>query len=184
METGLRNALFEILPNIKAVSKAAAALRLTAAMTFLIPALRLAHAGPDDVLERGAYLAWITGCVGCHSPRTDEGYVVPEALLSGGNHPIGAGALGKLYPPNITPDVETGIGSWSIEDIVKALKEGSTPGGRILSPAMPWRSQFNKLTDDDARAIALYLKSLPPASNRVPPPIPAANVPAGVSQKH
>ncbi len=148
-----------------------------AVMIFSASSSRMAHGKADDMRARGAYLAMITGCVGCHSPRSEDGNVLTGQLLTGGNHPIPAGPLGRVYPPNITPDVQTGIGSWSIDDIVKALKEGSTPMGRIVSPAMPWRSQFNKLDLVDAQSIAIYLKSLPPVANHVPPPIPTANTP-------
>ncbi len=129
------------------------------------------HGEPADLLARGAYLARITGCAGCHSPRTATGDVNTERLLCGGDHPIAAGGSVRIYPPNLTPDAQTGIGGWSIEDIVKVLKNGVTPDGRVLSTAMPWRTQSNQLDDADARAIALYLKSLHPIANRVPPPL-------------
>jgi len=95
--------------------------------------------------------------------------------MSGGDHPIAAGGSVRIYPPNLTPDAQTGIGGWSIEDIVKVLKNGVTPDGRVLSSAMPWRTQSNQLEDADARAIALYLKSLPAIANRVPP-LPSTNI--------
>lgn len=124
----------------------------------------------SDLLARGAYLARITGCVGCHTPRTPDGGVVEDRLLSGGDHTIAAaGNRGRFYPPNLTPDTRTGIGSWQPRDIVKAIKTGTTPEGRILSTAMPWRSQYDQLSDSDAMAIATYLKSLPPVRNSVPP---------------
>lgn len=145
---------------------AAAAVALALAL-----ALRPTHAEPSDELARGAYLSKITGCAGCHSPRTDAGDLIADRLMTGGNHPIAAGALGRIYPPNITPDFETGIGKWSDGDIVKALKEGLAPNGRILSSAMPWRTQSCLLNEEDARAIAKFLKSLSPIVNRVPPPI-------------
>lgn len=180
METDLRYAHFAgfrnfrtTLKNFAALQKIAQRLPTAIAMILFMAGLPV-RAEPEDLRARGAYLAMITGCVGCHSPRTDEGNVLGERLLTGGNHPIAAGALGRLYPPNITPDLQTGIGSWSADEIINALKEGRTPDGRILSSAMPWRSQFNKLEDTDAEAIAIYLKSLPPVANRVPPPIPAA----------
>ena len=128
-------------------------------------------ASPGDV-ARGAYLARITGCIGCHTPRAADGSVVEARLLSGGDHPI-AGNLGRLFPPNITPDQKTGLGGWTAADIAKAIRTGRTPDGRILSSAMPWRTQFHDLTDADALAIAAYLKSLPAISNRVPLPLPA-----------
>jgi len=136
------------------------------------------HGEPADLLARGAYLSRITGCAGCHSPRTAAGELNNERLLSGGDHPNAAGGSVRIYPPNLTPDAQTGIGGWSIEDIVKVLKNGITPDGRMLSSAMPWRTQSNQLEDADARAIAVYLKSLPAIANRVPPPLSTNTNPA------
>ena len=70
-------------------------------------------------------------------------------------------------PPNLTPDRETGLGSWTKEQIVKVLRTGERPDGRILAPVMPWRS-YSKLTDADAADLVSYLKSLPPVKNPVP----------------
>ena len=136
------------------------------------------HGEPADLLARGAYLSRITGCAGCHSPRTATGELNNERLMSGGDHPIATGSSVRIYPPNLTPDAQTGIGGWSIEDIVKVLKNGVTPDGRVLSSAMPWRTQSNQLEDADARAIALYLKSLPAIANRVPAPLSTIEKPA------
>ena len=155
--------------------------RLVAAVPVafaLALAPRPTHAESSDELARGAYLSTITGCAGCHSPRTNSGDLIANRLMIGGNHPIAAGALGRIYPPNITPDPETGIGKWSDDNIVKALKEGLAPDGRILSSAMPWRTQSSFLSEEDARAIATYLKSLSPVVNRVPPPIRTKESPA------
>jgi len=69
----------------------------------------------------------------------------------------------------LTPDKETGLGDWTEEEIIAALQKGKRPDGRILSPIMPWRA-FAKLTNSDARAIAMYLKGLPPVKNKVPGP--------------
>jgi mono/diheme cytochrome c family protein len=133
-----------------------------------LPALSVA---PTPV-SRGAYLARITGCIGCHTPRRRDGGVVESRLMSGGDHPI-AGNLGRFFPPNVTPDKTTGVGTWTTSDIAKAIKTGRTPDGRILSSAMPWRTQFSDMTDEDAGAIALYLQSLPAIHNAVPPPLPS-----------
>ncbi len=132
----------------------------------------------QNLLRRGDYLVRITGCVGCHSPRSAKDEVVEERRLTGGDRALPAGDLGRLYPPNITPDEQTGIGTWSADDIVKALKSGEVPGGRVLSPAMPWRTQSKDLTDEDALAIATYLKSLAPVRHQVPGPLPPLKAPA------
>ena len=86
--------------------------------------------------------------------------------------------LGIFYPPNLTPDPEPGLGKWSEQDIVTSLHTGLRPDGRQLAPIMPWRA-YAHLTQDDAFAIAAYLKSLPPVSHAVPPPatVTTANYP-------
>ena len=121
-----------------------------------------------EKLERGEYLADVLVCIECHTP----------GILSGGERgPDLAGSevgyeipfSGIYHGPNLTPDEETGIGTWSEDDIVKAIRTGERPDGRILSAVMPWRA-FAHLTDEDAYAVAAYLKSLEPVSNQVPGP--------------
>ena len=68
--------------------------------------------------------------------------------------------LGVFHGPNLTPDKETGLGSWSNEEIVTALQTGARPDGALLAPIMPWKA-FAQLTKDDAFAIAAFLKSIP-----------------------
>ena len=86
--------------------------------------------------------------------------------------------LGIFYPPNLTPDPETGLGGWSEAEIATAIRTGVRPDGRELAPMMPWRS-YAALTDEDALAVAAYLKSLPPVRHAVPPPTgPDAKAPA------
>jgi hypothetical protein len=77
--------------------------------------------------------------------------------------------LGVFHPPNLTPDPETGLGSWTEAQIVTALTTGVRPDGRQLAPIMPWM-HYASLTADDAMAIAVYLKSLPAVVNKVPGP--------------
>jgi len=69
--------------------------------------------------------------------------------------------FGTIYSTNITPDRETGIGSWSDDDFVRALHRGIAPGGHYLYPAFPYTS-FTAMSRDDALAIKAYLFSLPP----------------------
>jgi hypothetical protein len=114
----------------------------------------------DALVEKGAYLSRITGCEGCHSPHDEQGKVAADRLMAGGDHPIRTGG-GAVVPPNITPDKEAGIGAWDVAAIALAIRAGKTPDGRVLSAAMPWRTQFSALTEEDARAIAAYLLSLP-----------------------
>jgi len=74
---------------------------------------------------------------------------------------------GVLYPPNLTPDMETGLGTWTMNRLVVMIRQGTTEhSGRSL-PVMPWPA-FAGITDEDAFAIAAYLKSLPPVRHQVP----------------
>ncbi|MFL5253770.1 MAG: c-type cytochrome [Rhodopila sp.] len=130
----------------------------------------------DPALERGAYLVeGIANCGNCHAPQEPSG-AQPLTPLSGGP-PIPTPSF-TAYPPNITPDKGTGIGGWTPEQVVTALREGRTPDGRILRPPMPVPF-YRRMADDDANAIAEYLLSRQPLANKVPPsqykvPLPAS----------
>ena len=78
--------------------------------------------------------------------------------------------FGIFYPPNLTNDA-TGLADWSEEDIVKAVRTGVRPDGRQLAPIMPYH-QYAALTDEDAHALARFLKSTKPVRNEVPDPVP------------
>jgi hypothetical protein len=71
---------------------------------------------------------------------------------------------------NITPDEETGIGTWSEDQIITALQTGVRPDGRELAPIMPWHA-FATLTKDDVSSIAAFMKSIPPVSNKIADPV-------------
>ena len=148
------------------------------------------------LIARGEYLVTLAGCNDCHSPKvmTPEGpQPDPSKLLSG--HPSGMplpaekgtgewvyfhmngtatkGPWGVSYAANLTPD-ETGIGNWTEEQFLSAMKEGSykgMKGARKLLPPMPWPA-YSKMHDDDVKAIFAYLKSIKPVPNIVPAPQP------------
>lgn len=150
-------------------------------------------------VERGRYLVNFGGCNDCHTPKkmTERGPVDDEShRLSG--HPAEAklppppvlantpwfastagltawsGPWGVTYATNLTPDENTGIGIWTEEMFVKAMRTGKHMGdGRPILPPMPWEG-IAKLTDDDLKSVFAYLRSLPPISNRVPDPIAPA----------
>ena len=123
----------------------------------------------ESTVARGKYLVQVGGCGDCHTP----GYFLGKADES---RYLGGSDVGFKIPPgtfvgaNLTPDKETGLGSWSTEQIVTALTKGERPDGRMLSEVMPWRD-FAHLTPADAKSIAMYLKSLPPVSHKVPGPL-------------
>ncbi|MDF1747423.1 MAG: c-type cytochrome [Alphaproteobacteria bacterium] len=127
----------------------------------------------EDVVARGAYLARIMDCGGCHTPGAMIGQPDFEHALSGGTIGFQVPGLGVFFPSNLTPDAETGLGNWSEAQIIAAFRHGERPDGRELAPAMPWRS-YSALTDDDAAALAVYLKSLPPVVRAVPGPFGAS----------
>lgn len=125
------------------------------------------HADGDP--GRGAYLARIMDCGGCHTPGALIGQPDASAELSGGDVGFAIPNLGVFYPPNLTSDPATGLGEWSAEEIARAVREGIRPDGRQLAGAMPWRA-YSGLSDADAADLAAYLKSLPARTNKVPGP--------------
>jgi mono/diheme cytochrome c family protein len=120
--------------------------------------------------EHGAYLATIMGCHDCHTPGTLYG--APDFTRSLAGSELGwSGPWGTSYPRNLTPDPETGIASWSEDDIVRALRTGKRPDGTDLRPPMPWPS-FAVMKERDIRSIAMYLKALPPIHHTNLEPLP------------
>jgi mono/diheme cytochrome c family protein len=121
-------------------------------------------------LERGEYLTTIMACNDCHTPGTFFGSPDYSRRLAGSE--LGwVGPWGTSYARNLTPDVETGIGSWSEDDIVKTMRTGQRADGTPVLPPMPW-PMYTNLSDDDAYAIAAYLKSLPAVAHKVPDKLP------------
>ena len=117
--------------------------------------------------SRGEYLARIMDCTGCHTPGALMGKPDQARYLAGSDIGFHLPGLGYFYPPNLTPDKETGLGAWSEADIVRAVRTGVRPDGRMLAPVMPWHS-YAALTDNDARDLAGYLKGMAPVRNAVP----------------
>jgi mono/diheme cytochrome c family protein len=116
-------------------------------------------AGKDAQWNRGRYLAEaVAHCGECHTPRNWFGAVERSRALAG----VKAGPDGQ-NAPNISPDAEGGIGKWSLEDVMTLLKDGQTPDFDYVGSGMAEVVKgTGKLTDDDRRAIAVYIKSLPP----------------------
>jgi len=107
-----------------------------------------------DVVARGAYLTAASGCVSCHTDKENDG-----APFAGG-HALET-PYGVFYTPNITPDMETGIGGWSDSEFSAAVREGVAPDGSHYYPSFPYPS-YAGMTDDDVLAIKAYLDSLTP----------------------
>ena len=121
-----------------------------------------------ELVKRGEYLATIMDCTGCHTPGALAGKPDMGRHLGGSDIGFELPGLGVFYPPNLTPD-ETGLGGWSETDILKAVRTGARPDGRVLAPVMPYHS-YARLTDADGRALAAFLKSLKPVRHRAPEP--------------
>jgi mono/diheme cytochrome c family protein len=123
----------------------------------------------DRAASRGEYLSRIMDCGGCHTPGALIGKPDPARHLAGSEIGFHIPDLGYFYPPNLTPDPKTGLGAWSEAEIVRAVRTGVRPDGRMLAPAMPWHA-YAALNDEDAHALARHLKRLKPVRNAVPPP--------------
>ncbi len=171
-----------------------------AAVTSLSPQQALAQQGNKSLIERGKYLVELGGCNDCHSPKvmgkngpmidlskplsgapsTNPVPPVPAGVLGPGGWgalasmdlTTWAGPWGVSFSRNLTPDKETGLGSWTEAMFIKALRTGKDMGeGRPILPPMPWES-IGKSTDSDLKAIFAYLKSLKPIHNPIHDPIP------------
>ena len=155
-------------------------------------------------VERGKYLTTVGGCNDCHTPKkigpngpeadmtrelsgnpsTEKVAPVPAKLFEKGwltlaNNHLGAwaGPWGVSFAMNLTPDKETGLGSWTPEMFMGALRTGKHQGtGRPILPPMPW-NWYRNMTDDDLKAIFAYLQSLPPIKNPIPDPLPPDKIP-------
>ncbi len=148
-------------------------------------ALLTACGGPSapggDKVKRGEYLVAVAACGDCHTPGVMLGKPEMDKVFGGGNVGFEIPQLGFFFPPNLTPDNDTGLGTWSEADIAKAIREGVRPDGRKLAPVMPY-GWYAKLTEEDALAMAAYLKSLAPLSNKVPGPFGSNETPTGPYQ--
>jgi mono/diheme cytochrome c family protein len=130
--------------------------------------------------SRGRYLVGLLGCASCHTDGALLGKPDPKLTLAGSRigiaytDPMVNEFPGAVYPPNLTPDDETGLGTWSIEEITDMLRTGRNRHGSQTMTIMPWTS-YAQLNDEDATAIATYLKSLEPIVHRVPAQVRPGN---------
>ena len=159
----------------------------------------------QSTVERGKYLVSVGGCNDCHTPKmlrpngpepdmtrelsgnpateklaaVPHGIIAPDKYLTITNNHLGAwvGPWGVSFAMNLTPDKETGLGSWTPEMFVNALRTGKHQGtGRPILPPMPW-NWYKHMTDEDLKAVFAYLQSLPPIKNPVPEPLPPDRIP-------
>lgn len=125
---------------------------------FGVLAILLAGSAVTAETSQGEKLFALGGCSNCH---TAEG----GPTLAGGD-PLET-PFGTFYPPNITPDPETGIGNWSEEDFVRALGEGLSPQGQPYYPAFPFTS-YTHLSQADLKALKAYLDTIPRVRRKTP----------------
>jgi mono/diheme cytochrome c family protein len=118
-----------------------------------------AFADPDNYVDvaRGKALVTVGDCVACHTAKGGAPFAGGLALQT----PFGA-----IMTPNITPDNATGVGSWSADDLARAMHDGRRPSGSYLYPAFPY-PYYTKVTREDIDAIYAYLRTLPPVTNSV-----------------
>lgn len=178
-------------------------------LASVLPRQAFAQEGMTSLIERGKYLVGATGCNHCHSPKVmgpmgpevdttkplsgapaantvpsiPEGVLAPDkwGVITTMDLTTWAGPWGVSFARNLTPDKETGIGSWTEAMFIKALRTGKDMGeGRPILPPMPWQD-IGKMKTDDLKAMFAYLKSLKAIHNPIHDPIPPAGAP-GQSQ--
>jgi hypothetical protein len=115
--------------------------------------------------ERGRYIVLTHDCNGCHTPG-DNGPNYSKYLAGGAKHILPG--FGTAYSRNLTPDVETGLGRYTDDEILAVLRSGVMHDGRLINNrVMPWATWSN-WTEEDQRAVVVYLRHLKPVHNRVP----------------
>jgi len=148
------------------VADLVAYLKSTAPVTHDVPAAALKSAAappkvaPASGTERGGYLvSSVSFCVNCHTPRKSDGSLDMSKRLGGGAQGV---------PPNITPDPSTNVGKWTNAQIATFLRTGQRPNGTLVLRVMfnAVKEGFQHMTQEDALAIADYLKTVPPSGLR------------------
>jgi mono/diheme cytochrome c family protein len=167
------------------------------------PAPKSSATERQQQVERGERLVRLGGCAECHTPKrmTPHG-LVPDLSRFLSGHPgkasppipapapqIGpstiatseptawSGPWGVSYASNLTPDTHSGLGMWTEEMFIKAMRTGKRYGSsRPFLPPMPWQN-LARLSDRELQAVFVYLRSLPPVRNHVPDPGPPPGMP-------
>ncbi|HSQ58998.1 MAG TPA: cytochrome c [Acidobacteriota bacterium] len=120
----------------------------------------------EELIARGKQISYSSACHDCHTPGGLYGNPDSTRAMSGSE--LGwEGPWGVTYPRNLTPDPETGIASWTEEEIVRAFRTGIRPDGSPILPPMPW-PVYARMSDEDAYALAAYIKSLVPIRHKAP----------------
>ncbi len=174
---------------------------LIAAMAMSTRSARQSQ-GPDPAtIARGQYLVTVGGCNDCHTPlkmgpngpeadmtrmlsgHPEQFVITAPAKMTGQEWMIASaptntahsGPWGVSFTANLTPDQNTGLGIWTEDMFMKALRTGRHMGvSRPILPPMPWLN-YGRMSDDDIKAVYAYLRTVPPIHNRVPEPLPPAD---------
>ena len=137
---------------------------------YIRPTSNESFEATPERLQRGQYLVnQLMGCGGCHTSRATGNLFVEgeqtDLFLAGGNVLQDPGT-GRVYIPNLTPDAE-GLGSWTDDQILRAVRDGIDKNGRILAPMMPYNN-YKHLSDEDGKSLVAYLRSIPAAKSPRP----------------
>jgi len=154
---------------------------LVAAITFTIgwrpflgprarPLTARRFAATPQRAARGEYLVnHVTPCMECHSPHRwteHDAPILSNMIGAGQDMPI-KGLPGRVVASNITPDPETGAGTWTDDQLARAIREGIGHDGRALFPLMPYQN-YRSLSDEDVASIVVHLRALPPVRLQQP----------------
>ena len=110
---------------------------------------------PQEMVERGAYLAKVGNCAACHTARGGEAFAGGKAIHT----PFGA-----VYTSNITPDAATGIGRWSADAFYRAMHEGRSADGHLLTPAFPYPNYTHVTRADSDALYAYFMQGVAPVA--------------------
>jgi len=189
------------------LTRSSIATLIGAALTIASPLASSGEPAADAAaakLAHGKYLVTIAGCNDCHTPlvmgpdgperdmtRMLSGHpeslvmpprpVLPEGpwgAVAAATFTAWSGPWGVSFTANLTPDPETGLGKWTLQNFRDTLRTGRRMGrGREILPPMPI-PMYKNLTDDDIESIFAYLQSIPAVKNHVPEPLPPPGAPA------
>jgi len=189
----------KIVPAAPSLSTVAIAATLATLVLVAVPRASAAEPAPSKA-ARGQYLVSTSGCHDCHTPFKlgpngaepdmsralsghPESLVMPAApqlppgpwlVTIAATNTAFAGPWGVSFTANLTPDADTGLGQWTLQNFMDTIRTGRHLGrGRPVLPPMPI-PVYNNFTDDDLEAVYSYLRTIQPIRNRVPEPLPPA----------
>lgn len=133
------------------------------------PVTSVAEPDRGDPVKYGEYLARVAHCTECHSMGKMGVRAQGDAWMAGGDMAMREPGVGSVWPPNLTPDEETGLGRYSAEQIKMSLRSGMRLDGKPMAPPMSYLMPYLALAEEkDLDAIVAYLQSLPPVKKKVP----------------